>query len=108
MQQYVKIGERVLDAASQLAPADPTVPVIPVILGEHHQHRQSLGEPITLAHRQLADGPQLGVHHAVQELGFPHDSAAPPQPEAGPVLRLIAPLSGDFIALPCNHVHHQR
>jgi hypothetical protein len=62
-----------------------------VVLSEHRQNRKRLSEFVALVHRQLADQLQLGVHHAVQELGFPSHGAVAPPPGA---------------LLPCRHMHH--
>jgi hypothetical protein len=84
-------GERAIDAAPELTAADPIPPVVPVVLGEHHQDRERLDEFVALVHRQLAEELQLGVHHTVQEVGFISYGAMPPAPQA---------------ALPRHYVHH--
>ena len=44
----VEADQGTLGAVSQLPAIDPIPQVVPVILGEHHQHRKRVGELVTL------------------------------------------------------------
>lgn len=88
-----------LDTPTQLTAADPALSVVPVILSEHHQDLESFGERVTSVHRQLVDEPQVGVYHAVQELGRTRGGAAAPRPEKDPGAPKPAPLQENPVAL---------